>query len=127
VSETGYAQEPFVQRTRIAVFGVVAFAVTIYANLYAALYVGNTRCGDSAVPEPAAGSPRGEYCQFFEDPDDRVTFLLGLLVYAPVLIVLVAGVWATVRGDWRLLAHSVVFAAVWLAAYMLPAALLPAS
>jgi hypothetical protein len=127
VSEAGYAQEPFVQRARIALYGVVAFAATTYANLYAALYVGNRRCGDSAVPEPVPGSPRGEYCAFFEDPDDGVTFLLGLLVYAPVLIVLGGAVWATLRGDWRVLARSVVVAAAWLAAFMVPAALLPAS
>lgn len=127
MSEAGYAQEPLVQRARIALFGVVAFAATTYANLYAALYVGNRRCGDSGIPEPAPGSPRGEYCELFEDADDRVTFLLGLVVYAPVLIVLGAAVWATVRGDWRLLARGVVVAAVWLAAFMVPAALLPAS
>ena len=114
-------------RAALVVLGAIATVATAAANLYAALYVGSNRCGGEGYPEPAPGPARGEYCDFFEHPDDRITLLTGLLVYAPVLIVLGAVIWSVVKGDGRVLAGAVLIASVWPAAYVLPALLLTAS
>jgi hypothetical protein len=114
------------ERAKVAALGAVAIAAIAWANFDAALYVGNTRCGDQSHPDPEPGSARSGYCDFFEDSDDRITFLVGLLVYAPILITLVGATWAIVRADWRLLARCVLVAGVWLLAYVLPSVVLPA-
>jgi hypothetical protein len=115
------------ERAKLVVLAVVATVAVAWANLYAALYVGNTRCGDQRHPQPEPGSARSGYCEFFEDPDNRVTFLLGLLVYAPVLIVLLGAAWAIARSDGRPMARSAVAAIVWLLVFVLPSIVLPAS
>jgi hypothetical protein len=116
-----------IERAKVGVLGVVATTAIAWVNIVAALYVGLNRCGDESHPEPEPGSPLSGYCDFFSDPDDRVTFFTGLLIYAPVLITLGGVVWGIARGDWRPLVRSILIAFAWLLVVVVPAVILPAS
>jgi hypothetical protein len=113
-------------RPGLVALGLSAAAVAALANLYAALYLG-TRCGDQTHAEPSPGSARARYCDLVEDPDDRITFLTGLWIWAPLVLVLAGAVWAVIRDDARVLTWTGVAGLAWLLLLVVvPALVLPA-